>query len=232
MFDLQLPLTRKLWTTLSNPCNKVRGKYFYKEVFLRRLLLRLSLSLRLYHCVRLLFIASVCIQHIYVYFCMNQQMTIQQMNLVQSHSILISNISTIMGMALNYNWWGGSISTAFGIVKYSFIATPPVVVVLLHNKLVKYTADVQCSFHVKSRSVKRVGKHSLLIGVIDSHGTSGQSGITTLIGWFRSVTKTVLESEISLSVCEKCSPWAAAYFILLIDSLFSWTGDGIRIPNN
>ena len=28
--------------------------------------------------LRLLFIASVCIQHIYVYFCMNQQMTIQQ----------------------------------------------------------------------------------------------------------------------------------------------------------
>ena len=40
--------------------NKVRGIYFAKEVFLR-----------------LLFIASVCIQHIYVYFCMNQQMTIQ-----------------------------------------------------------------------------------------------------------------------------------------------------------
>ena len=27
--------------------------------------------------MRLLFIASVCIQHIYVYFCMNQQITIQ-----------------------------------------------------------------------------------------------------------------------------------------------------------
>ena len=36
----QLPLTRKPWTTLSNPCNKVRGIYFYKEVFYR-----------LYHCV-------------------------------------------------------------------------------------------------------------------------------------------------------------------------------------
>ena len=47
MFDLQLPLTCKPWTTLSNPCNKVRGKYFVKEVFLRRLLLRL-LSLRRY----------------------------------------------------------------------------------------------------------------------------------------------------------------------------------------
>ena len=61
MYGLQLPLTVKPHTTLSNPCNKVRGKYFVKEVFLR-----------------LLFIASVCIQHIYVYFCMNQQMTIQQ----------------------------------------------------------------------------------------------------------------------------------------------------------
>ena len=34
MFSLQLPLTCKPWTTLSNPCNKVRGIYFYKEVFL------------------------------------------------------------------------------------------------------------------------------------------------------------------------------------------------------
>ena len=34
--------------------------------------------LRLCHCVRLLFIASVWIQYIYVYFCMNQKMTIQQ----------------------------------------------------------------------------------------------------------------------------------------------------------
>ena len=44
--------------------NKVRGIYICKEVFLHRLFLRL------------LFIASVCIQHIYVYFCMNQQMSI------------------------------------------------------------------------------------------------------------------------------------------------------------
>ena len=35
MFGLQLPLTVKPHTTLSNPCNKVRGKYFVKEVFLR-----------------------------------------------------------------------------------------------------------------------------------------------------------------------------------------------------
>ena len=35
MFDLHLPLTVKPHTTFSNPWNKVRGKYFYKEVFLR-----------------------------------------------------------------------------------------------------------------------------------------------------------------------------------------------------
>ena len=34
MFGLQHPLTCKPWTTLSNPCNKVRGKYICKEVFL------------------------------------------------------------------------------------------------------------------------------------------------------------------------------------------------------
>ena len=72
VFDLQLSLslslslTRKPWTTLSNPCNKVRGIYFSKEVFLR-----------LYHCVRLLFIASVCIQHRYVYSCMNMHIRMQ-----------------------------------------------------------------------------------------------------------------------------------------------------------
>ena len=35
MFDLHLPLTVKPHTTFSNPCNKVRGKYICKEVFLR-----------------------------------------------------------------------------------------------------------------------------------------------------------------------------------------------------
>ena len=35
MFGLQLHLTRKPWLTFSNPCNKVRGTYIYKEVFLR-----------------------------------------------------------------------------------------------------------------------------------------------------------------------------------------------------
>ena len=31
MFDLQLPLTCNPWTTLSNPCNKVRGKILLKK---------------------------------------------------------------------------------------------------------------------------------------------------------------------------------------------------------
>ena len=35
MFGLQHPLTCKPWTNFSNPCNKVRGKYVVKEVFLR-----------------------------------------------------------------------------------------------------------------------------------------------------------------------------------------------------
>ena len=35
MFGLQHPLTCKPSTTLSNTCNKVRGKYIWKEVFLR-----------------------------------------------------------------------------------------------------------------------------------------------------------------------------------------------------
>ena len=39
MFGLQLPLTRKPWITFSNPCNKVRGTYIYKEVFAHPLLL-------------------------------------------------------------------------------------------------------------------------------------------------------------------------------------------------
>ena len=42
MFGLQLPFTVKPHTTFSNPCNKIRGKYFIKEVFLR-----------LCHCARL-----------------------------------------------------------------------------------------------------------------------------------------------------------------------------------
>ena len=35
MFGLQHPLTCNPSTTLSNPCNKARGKYICKEVFLR-----------------------------------------------------------------------------------------------------------------------------------------------------------------------------------------------------
>ena len=34
MFGLQHPLTCNPWTTLLNPCNKVRGEYICKEVFL------------------------------------------------------------------------------------------------------------------------------------------------------------------------------------------------------
>ena len=59
MFGLQHPLTCKPWITLLNPCNKVRGNYNCKEVFLclpscifviassllRRLFMHLSLSL-------------------------------------------------------------------------------------------------------------------------------------------------------------------------------------------
>ena len=47
MVDLQLPLTCNPWTTLSNPCNKVRGKYIFKEVFLH------LPSCVVYFCVRL-----------------------------------------------------------------------------------------------------------------------------------------------------------------------------------
>ena len=50
IFGIQLPLTCKPWVTFSNPYNKVRGTYIYKEVF-----------------ARLLFIASVCILHEHVY---------------------------------------------------------------------------------------------------------------------------------------------------------------------
>ena len=68
--------------TLERPflevCNKVRGKYIWKEVFLRlypALFLPVSSS-----CIFLdasFIIVSVFTQYIYVYFCMNQQMTMQ-----------------------------------------------------------------------------------------------------------------------------------------------------------
>ena len=64
MCGLQFPLTVKPHTTFSNTCNKVRGKYFVKEVFLRA---------SVYHC----FGMHPVYIYIYIYFCMNQQMTIQ-----------------------------------------------------------------------------------------------------------------------------------------------------------
>ena len=54
IFSLQHPLTCKPWTTLSNPCNKERGKYICKEVFLRFpscFFLPASLSCVLHSCV-------------------------------------------------------------------------------------------------------------------------------------------------------------------------------------
>ena len=47
--------------SFSNPCNKVSGKYFYKEVFMRA-----SLSLRLF------IITSVCIQYICICIFLNE----------------------------------------------------------------------------------------------------------------------------------------------------------------
>ena len=44
-------LTCKPWTTLSNPCNKVRGKYNCKEVFLLPFFMRLSVCICLWCCV-------------------------------------------------------------------------------------------------------------------------------------------------------------------------------------
>ena len=49
LFGLQHPLTCKPWTTLSNPCNKVRGKYICKEVFLLPFFMRLSVCVCLYY---------------------------------------------------------------------------------------------------------------------------------------------------------------------------------------
>ena len=71
MFGLRLPLTCKPWTTLSNPCNKVRGIYFVKEIFLRlpscvyvtASFITASLSLRLFnYCV-----VVMLNEHVYVY---------------------------------------------------------------------------------------------------------------------------------------------------------------------
>ena len=56
MFGLQHPLTCKPWTTLSNPCNKVRGKYVVKEFFLR-----------LSACVCLIMVSLWCCMNMYMY---------------------------------------------------------------------------------------------------------------------------------------------------------------------
>ena len=64
--------TQTFCNPFRNLTNKVRGKIFHKEVFLR---LSACIPVSLSSCV-LIIIASVCIQHIYVYFCLNKQMTI------------------------------------------------------------------------------------------------------------------------------------------------------------
>ena len=71
MFGLHHPLTCKPWTTLSNPCNKVRGEYFSKEVFLRLpycvFIMRPSF-LRFPSCVFIV-VSLWIILHIYVHIC-------------------------------------------------------------------------------------------------------------------------------------------------------------------
>ena len=61
MFGLQHPLTCKPWTTLSNPCNKVWGKYVVKEVFLRPLFMCLSFIMRLLSLRRYVSSIYICI---------------------------------------------------------------------------------------------------------------------------------------------------------------------------
>ena len=64
MFGLQHPLTCKPRTTLSKSCNKVRGEYFSKEVFLR------LPSCVLYSCVcRLSYVCYHCVGMYPVYIC-------------------------------------------------------------------------------------------------------------------------------------------------------------------
>ena len=60
MFGLQHPLTCKPWTTLSNPCNKVRGKYNCKEVYLLRSFLHLC------QCVFIV-VSLWCCMNMYMY---------------------------------------------------------------------------------------------------------------------------------------------------------------------
>ena len=90
MFDLQLPLTCSPWTTLSNPCNNVRGKILLKKsscVFLP------ASYLACVFVTASVIIASVCIQHIYVYFCMNQQMRKKQLH---ANELLVALIRKVM----------------------------------------------------------------------------------------------------------------------------------------
>ena len=73
MFSLQHPLTCNPSTTLSNPCNKVRGEYFSKEVFLRPSF-QLPFFVRLYSCVcRLSCVCYHCVGMYAVYICMQQK---------------------------------------------------------------------------------------------------------------------------------------------------------------
>ena len=65
MFGLQHPLTCNPSTTLSNPCNKVRGEYFSKEVFL------CLYYCVCYHCVAM-YPVYICMQRILIW-CMCQQ---------------------------------------------------------------------------------------------------------------------------------------------------------------
>ena len=68
MFGLQHPLSCNPSTTLSNPCNKVRGQYFSKAVFMRPLFLRFP-SCVLYSCVCYHWVGMypvyICMQQVY-----------------------------------------------------------------------------------------------------------------------------------------------------------------------
>ena len=60
-----------LWTTLSNPCNKVRGKYICKEVSCVFLTACVVYYYICYHCVGM-YPVYICMQHILIW-CMCQQ---------------------------------------------------------------------------------------------------------------------------------------------------------------
>ena len=83
MFGLQLPLTCKPWKTLSNPCNKVRGK----------ILLKKSSFLHLCHCVFLRASLSLCrCELFYIYMCMYVDVNLH-MWLYNTNTLLYKNIS-------------------------------------------------------------------------------------------------------------------------------------------